>query len=85
VLTAGDHALVKKRVRETRNYLARERRRAPVTVVRVQDGKTTLLIAVSRTTPTIGYLLRPDADGRLTCQCRGYSIRGRCAHVEAAG
>ena len=85
MLLAHEHMAVKRRSREIRNATARERRRAPVTVVRVQDGERVLLVADSRSAPGVGYLLRPDAEGRLTCTCAGFSWRQRCSHVEAAG
>ena len=84
MLTAAEHRTVQAQSKANRAHGASARRRAPAQVVRVQDGERVLLVAISRSAPGVGYLLRPDTDGRLTCTCAGYGWRGRCAHVEAA-
>ena len=84
MLTTAEHAIVKRRTREARNAAARARRAAPPTIVRVVVGERVLLVAVSRSTPQVGYLLREGPDGRLTCTCSGYGWRGRCACGAAA-
>lgn len=84
MLGVSEHLAVRRRSREIRNASARERRRAPAQVIRVQDGEQVLLIAVSRSHAGVGYLLRPDADGRLTCSCEGFRRRWDCSHVQAA-
>lgn len=83
-LTSAEHQRVQRQTKDRRNTAARTRRAAPVSLLRVQDGNRVLLVAVSRSAPGVGYLLRPDEDGRLTCSCPGFSWRGHCRHIEAA-
>jgi hypothetical protein len=83
-LTSAEHRAALAEHRQRRNAAARARRAAPPQLIRVQDGQGQLLIAVSRSAPGVGYLLRPGPDGRLTCTCHAFRWRGTCAHVDAA-
>lgn len=60
-------------------------RPAAVRVLRVHDpaGGPSLWVALSRSHPDVGYLLRFGPDHRPLCGCPGYAMRGTCAHVEA--
>lgn len=84
MLTTREHRAVYRQTKDARNARARQRRNAPPQLIRVRDGERVLLVAVSRSAPGVGYLLRPLEDGRLACPCFGFSVRGRCAHVDAA-
>jgi hypothetical protein len=57
--------------------------RGAPTILRVRVDDRELLVAPSRSEPGRAYVLRPGPDGRLVCQCKGWTIRGRCAHVDA--
>ena len=61
----------------------RVRRSAAVRVVEVFDplGGGRLWVALSRSHPARGYLLRQGPDGRPLCGCPGFSWRGDCEHV----
>ncbi len=88
-LSAQEHAAVQARTRATRNAAARARRAAPVQLVEALDrgaGPTadTVLVALSRRTPRLGYILRPAESGGWRCPCPGYIWRGTCAHTDAA-
>lgn len=83
-LTSRDHAAIKRETMDRRNAFQRAIRAEPPRIIRVRDGDRQLLIAVSRSTPLVGYLLRVGDDGRLTCSCPGFAFRGTCAHVQAA-
>src|SRR5207248_2199258 len=74
-LTAAEHDLVLSETRRRRAAAARAGRAEPPRIVKVQDGERQLLIAVSRSAPLVGYLLRRDVDGRLTCGCHGFAFR----------
>ena len=84
-LTAGEHRAVAAETRRRRNAAARERRMAPVRVLRVHDpeGGPALWVALSRSHAGAGYLLRFGPDHRPLCGCTGFAIRGTCSHIEA--
>lgn len=81
--TAAEHRQVQRATKDARNAAARAGRAEPPRIVRVQDGDRQLLIAVSRSAPLVGYLLRLGEDGRLTCTCAGFRWRHDCQHVQA--
>ena len=65
--------------------MARHRPVDPVRVLRVHDpaGGPALWVALSRSHPDAGYLLREGRDGRWLCSCPRFAYRGACPHVEA--
>ena len=58
---------------------------APVQILTVQHPAGDLLIAPSRSEPGKTYVLTVDSEGRYQCECKGFEIRGICAHVREAG
>ena len=57
----------------------------PVRLLKAHDplDGSQLWIAVSRSRPAAGYVLRQGPDGRWLCSCPRYGFRGDCAHVRA--
>lgn len=83
-LTSAEHARVHQETKRARNARARERRRVDLLTVVDAAGGECLTVAVSRSEPQRGYLLRPRPDGNWSCGCRGFRFRGDCSHVRAA-
>ena len=75
--------LGKARVGQARMGVAR--RSAAVQLVRAHDPLTgaRVWVALSRSHPEWGYLLREGPDGRHVCSCPGFGYRGWCSHLEA--
>ena len=83
-VTGSEHRRVHQEARRAGNATARARRSAPVQLIRCLDRGGVVLVALSRRTPRLGYVLSPGPDERLTCPCAGYTWRGECQHVAAA-
>ena len=54
-------------------------------LVRAHDPLTgaRVWVALSRSHPEQGYLLREGPDGRWLCSCPGFGWRAWCSHLEA--
>jgi hypothetical protein len=83
-LTSAEHARVHQETKRDRNARARERREVELLSVVDAAGGQTLTVAVSRSEPHRGYLLRRTPDGSWTCGCPGFRFRASCSHVRAA-
>ena len=83
-LTSAEHAAIHRATKAACGAAARARRRAPVELIRAQDGATVVLVAISRSHAGAGYILRPAEGGGWQCGCVGFQWRGTCSHTQAA-
>lgn len=57
----------------------------PVRLLKAHDplDGATVWVALSRSRPAAGYVLRQGPDGRWVCSCPRYAYRADCPHVAA--